>query len=104
MSCRPPRGVEPPNSSPAHRNPFGWPWWAAQTPATWPGSSAHRVNTSSAAPDVRCSWRESEGQRRLAGGPFLGAVELVEPEHGELTGDHPGHRVHDMGDPVLVGH
>ena len=40
----------------------------------------------------------------LAGGPLLGAVELIEPEYGEVAGDHPRQRVQDVGDPVLVGH
>lgn len=41
---------------------------------------------------------------RLTGGPLLGALELVEAEHGELAGDHPRQSMHGMGDPFLIGH
>src|SRR5271166_3213835 len=43
-------------------------------------------------------------QRYLPGGPFLGALELVEAEDGEFPGEHPRNRMQRVGDPFLVGH
>ena len=39
-----------------------------------------------------------------AGGPLLGTLELVQAEHGKLTGDHPRQRMQSVRYPFLIGH
>jgi hypothetical protein len=61
----------------------------------------HAAATASAAIGA---WSATTKLDCLAGGPLLGALKLVEAEHGKLAGDDPRQRVQGMSDPCLIGH